>query len=115
MHSADLVEETTTTTGTGVLTLAGAAAVGLRTFASAIETNRLFEYAVGQDDQAEWEVGIGYLSASTTLVRHRVTASSNAGAAVNFSAGTKLVRLVNSARAERTLIGRALALTQFTP
>lgn len=37
----------------------------------------------------EWEVGRGYLSASTTLVRESVEASSNAGGLVNFSAATK--------------------------
>lgn len=107
---ADLVEETTTTTGTGDITLAGASAAGLRTFNAAVGTNRLFSYAIGEDSQSEWEVGMGYLSGSTTLVRQRVHASSNAGALVNFSAGTKRVRLILDARSLNRGPGMTLAL-----
>lgn len=109
-ESDDLVEETTTTTGTGNLTLAGATGIGLRTFNAGVGLNRQFPYAIGQDDQSEWETGIGYLSASTTLVRFQVLASSNANALVNFSAGTKKVRLSMVADYVNEEFGRALAL-----
>lgn len=85
---ADRVKETTTTTGTGDLTLAGAAA-GFITFNTAFGTGVAFDYAISSAGGAEWEVGEGQLSASTTLVRTTVRASSNGGAAVSFSAGTK--------------------------
>ena len=84
----DRVRETTTTTGTGNLTLAGAA-TGFVTFDSVFGTNTPCGYAVASSGGAEWEVGIGHLSGSTTLVRDSVIASSNSGAAVNFSSGTK--------------------------
>lgn len=85
---ADRVRDTTTTTGTGDITLAGSAPSGFRTFASAFSVaDRVYYAIVGAS--GEWEVGIGVLSASTTLQRTTVLASSNAGAAVNFSAGTK--------------------------
>lgn len=83
---ADRVKETTTTTGTGNVTLAGAES-GYRSFNSAFGTNVRFYYAIVGG--TEWEVGEGYLSASTTLVRDDVMSSSNSNAAVNFSAGTK--------------------------
>lgn len=92
---ADRVKETSTTTGTGNLTLAGAV-TGYQTANSAFSTNNIFDYAIEAVDGSgvpagDWEVGEGYLSASTTLVRSNVRASSNSGSAVNFSAGTKNV------------------------
>lgn len=86
----DRVRETTTTTGTGALTLAGAA-TGARTFNAAVTVGPAFPYVCAAG--AEWEVGIGHLSAATTLVRDTILSSSNAGAAVAFSAGTKDVFL----------------------
>lgn len=91
----DRVMETSTTTGTGDLTLAGAV-TGFRTCNAAFGTNVFFYYAVESVDGSgvptgDWETGKGYLSGSTTFVRSEVRASSNADAAVNFSAGTKRV------------------------
>ena len=85
---ADRVRETTTTTGTGTVTLAGAV-TGFQTFA-AIGNANITYYTIAGQGTSEWEVGIGtYTSAGTTLSRDTVLASSNAGALVNFSAGTK--------------------------
>lgn len=95
---ADRVRETTTTTGTGNITLAGAAS-GFRTFASVIPLNVWTYYAIVSADGSAWEVGKGYLSDSTTLVRSEVYASTNAGALVSFAAGTKDVFI--TAPAER--------------
>lgn len=94
---ADWVRQTTTTTGTGNLTL-GAAVTGFRTLATAGYANtEQFPYTVFGVDSAgnpsgEWEVGTGYyISATPALQRYRVLASSNSNATVNFSAGTKHV------------------------
>lgn len=84
----DRVKETTTTTGTGDITLGGAS-TGYRTFASVFPTGVQYEFYYCIAAGSEWEVGEGYLSGSTTLVRREVKASSNGGALVNFSAGTK--------------------------
>lgn len=84
----DRVKETSTTTGTGDFTLAGAATAH-QTFNAAFGTQNMFSYCIAQQAANEWETGWGYLSASTTLVRYIVKASSNSGNAVNFSAGTK--------------------------
>src|SRR5437879_426046 len=89
---ADRVKETTSTTGTGDLTLLGAVAQFQAFSAVCVDLDQVPYVIVGQGG-AEWEVGIGTWHAGNTLTRTRVTASSNAGAAVNLSAGTKDVFL----------------------
>lgn len=85
---ADRVKETTTTTGTGTVTLLGASA-GYQSFAVIGNGNETYYTIAGQSGN-EWEVGIGtYTSSGTTLSRTTVLASSNSGNLVNFSAGTK--------------------------
>jgi hypothetical protein len=87
---ADRVKETSTTTGTGTLDLAGAA-TNFITFVAGIGTGNRCYYAIVHQTLAEWEVGIGTITdaATDTLSRTTILASSNAGALVNFSAGTK--------------------------
>ena len=84
----DRVKETTTTTGTGTYTLAGAE-VGFQAF-SAIGDGNTTYYTV--TDNGDWEVGIGtYTASGTTLARTVILSSSNAGSAVSWSAGEKFV------------------------
>jgi hypothetical protein len=84
----DRVKETSTTTGTGTLTLAGAA-TGFQSFAAIGDGNTTF-YTIALVSSNEWEVGIGtYTSSGTTLSRDTILSSSNSGNAVDFSAGTK--------------------------
>ena len=68
--------ETTTTTGTGNITLAGAV-TGYQSFNAAFGTtstpNQFIYWLIDVTNQ--WEVGYGHLSASTTLVRDTVVAS----------------------------------------
>lgn len=85
---ADRVKETTTTTGTGSVTLAGAVSQ-FRAFSDAFAVNDYVYYTIAGQSGTEWEVGRGQLTGSTTLARQDVLSSSNAGALVNFSAGTK--------------------------
>jgi len=85
---ADRVKETTTTAGTGTVTLLGAS-TGYQSFAAIGNGNETYYTIAGQTSN-EWEVGIGtYTSSGTTLSRTTVLASSNSGSLVNFSAGTK--------------------------
>lgn len=85
---ADRVKETTTTTGTGPVTLLGAS-TGFQSFA-AIGNANITYYTIAGQTGSEWEVGIGtYTSAGTSLSRDTVLASSNSGSLVSFSAGTK--------------------------
>lgn len=85
---ADRVKETTATTGTGTITLAGAA-VGFRSF-SAIGNGNTTYYAIVDNTTGAWEVGIGtYTSSGTTLARTTVLSSSNSNNLVNFASGSK--------------------------
>jgi len=86
------VQETTTTTGTGNITLAGAVTnrVALQ---SLLAVNDYLDYVI-DDGAGNYEVGIGQLTATTTLVRVAVLYSSNSNALVSFAAGTKNVALV---------------------
>jgi len=87
-RSNDRVKETSTTTGTGNMTLLGAVAQ-FQAF-SVFANNDTFFYAVVGQTGTEWEVGIGtYVSATPALARTTVLESSNADALVSFSAGTK--------------------------
>ena len=86
----DRVQETTTTTGTGTLTLGGAV-TGYQSFSAIGNANTTY-YAIYANGGSEWEVGIGtYTASGTTLSRDTVLSSSNSGSLVNFSAGTKNV------------------------
>ena len=85
----DRVKETTTTTGTGTLTLGGAV-TGFETFAAGIGNSNTTYYAVILPGTAEFEVGLGTLNSdSSTIARTTIISSSNSDNAVNFSAGTK--------------------------
>lgn len=90
----DRVQDTSTTTGTGDLTLSGTAPTGRVDFNTAFGTTVRFPYMCESATGADWEVGIGYLSASTTLVREEIKRSSNSNSAVSFASGTKTVSCV---------------------
>ena len=85
----DRVRDTTTSTGTGDITLSGTPPTGFRTFASVFVTGQRVRYAISSSGGSEWEVGRGTLTASTTLARTQVRRSSNSDAVVSLSAGTK--------------------------
>jgi hypothetical protein len=86
----DRVQVTSTTTGTGTVTL-GSAVSGFQDF-SVIGNGNTTYYAIVGQGTTEWEVGLGtYTSSGTTLSRDTILESSNGGTAVNFSAGTKNV------------------------
>lgn len=93
---ADRVKESTTTTGTGTYSLAGAYA-GMQTFVAGIGSGNTVDYCVTND--TDWEVGTGTITSGSpdTLARTTILASSNSGAAVNWGAGTKRVFCVISA------------------
>jgi len=85
------VKETTTTTGTGALSLGGASD-GFETFAAGIGNSNTTYYAIFHATADEFEVGLGTLDGdSSDLTRTTVYASSNSDSAVNFSSGTKTV------------------------
>ena len=112
----DRVKETTTTTGTGTITLGGAS-TGFETFAAGIGNSNTTYYCITLPGSAEFEVGLGTLSGdSSTLARTTVISSSNSDSAVNFSSGTKdvfctlpaskaIIKDANGALASTTMSG----------
>jgi hypothetical protein len=88
----DRVKETSTTTGTGTFSLAGAE-TGYESFVSGIGTGNTTYYAIELNSAGEFEVGIGTVTDASpdTLSRTTIISSSNSDSAVNFSAGTKNV------------------------
>jgi hypothetical protein len=91
------VAESTTSTGTGTIALAGAL-TGFRTFASILTIGDVVPYEIWGVDAngnatGEYEDGIATYSAANTLTRTTVETSSNANALVTFSAGTKWVTI----------------------
>jgi hypothetical protein len=86
---ADRVRESTTTTGTGAVTLGGAY-TGFQTFLAAVGNTNTTYYTISNVVSGEWEVGIGtYSSGANTLSRTTVLSSSNGGSLVNFTSGAK--------------------------
>lgn len=100
--SEDRVLESTTTTGTGALTLSGVV-TGFRAFGSVMtspsDTCWYALWAVDANGNAtgEYEEGLGTYSASNTLTRTTVLRSSNANAVVTLAAGTKYVAIASLA------------------
>ena len=88
----DRVKETSTTTGTGTIDLAGAE-TGYEGFVAGVGNGNTTYYAIELNSANEWEVGVGTVTdaAPDTLSRDTIISSSNGDAAVNFSAGTKNV------------------------
>ena len=88
----DRVKETSTTTGTGTLNLAGAVQ-GFQTFVAGIGNSNVTYYAIVNDSGTEFEIGIGTVTDASpdTLSRTTILESSNSDSAVDFSAGTKTV------------------------
>lgn len=94
---ADRVMETSTTTGTGTYTLAGAV-IGFQAFSAGIGDGVQCYYcafdvdANGNPTANGWEVGQGlYTLSGTTLSRATILASSNSGSAVSWAAGTRRI------------------------
>lgn len=83
---ANRVLETTTTTGTGTITLGGTS-TGFQSFSVIGDGNSTY-YTI--TNGTDWEVGVGtYTASGTTLSRDTILASSNNGSAVNWGAGSK--------------------------
>ena len=85
----DRVKETTTTTGTGAVSLGGAV-TGFEAFSAGIGNSNTTYYAISHQTEDEFEVGLGTLDGdSSDLTRTTVISSSNSDSAVDFAAGTK--------------------------
>ena len=86
---SDRIKETTTTTGTGTYTLAGAV-TGFETFTANLSNSDTTYYAC--TDGTDFEVGLGtFTSSGTTLARTTILSSSNSNSAVSWSSGTRTI------------------------
>jgi len=118
---ADRVKETTTTTGTGAITLAGAT-TNFVTFSSVLSNGDTTYYAIVDDANTDFEVGLGtYASSGNTLTRTTVLSSTNSGSAVNLSAGSKEVfitypadKSVNRDASGNVSVSGGVTATSFT-
>ena len=111
----DRIKETSTTTGTGDISLGGTSAT-FNTFASCMSNSDTTYYAIVHTATGidEWEVGLGtYNSSTNALARTTVLAGSNGTSAVNFSAGDKSIFITfpSDASAGRTILGLGTAAT----
>lgn len=87
---ANIVQQQSSSTGTGNFTLT--TVNGRQSFDAAFghaATLNVFDYFIMNRNAGEWERGTGHMSDATTLARDTVIESTNANAAVNFSAGVK--------------------------
>ena len=86
----DRVKETSTTTGTVTVNLAGASQ-GFESFVTGIGTGNQTYYCITNSSQTEFEVGIGTVTDATpdTLSRDTVLSSTNSNNKVNFASGEK--------------------------
>ena len=102
---ANAAADTTTTTGTGAVTLSGVAqaitinGAPAQTFATAFTLSGTVAYPISNigyqiSDGTNTETGLGTLTSATVLTRDTILASSNGGRHVNFIAGTKTVTSV---------------------
>jgi len=89
---ADRVKETTTTTGTGTINLAGAVE-GFQTFVAGVGNGNTTFYAIQDSGGTAWEVGIGTITDASpdTLARTTVISSTNSDNAISLSSGTHTV------------------------
>jgi hypothetical protein len=89
---ADRVKESSTTTGTGSYVLAGALS-NFQAFSSKMANNDECYYHAVDDGGSGFEVGVGRWTTGGNLVRLEIFDSSNSGAAVSWSAGTRTISI----------------------
>jgi len=107
---ADRVRETTTTTGTGTISLAGPVS-GFQGFSTAIGNANTTYYTIVDAATGAWEVGLGtYTASGSTLARTTVLSSSNSDALVPFAAGTKDVFVTQPAERAVYVLGAGTGL-----
>jgi hypothetical protein len=87
--TADRIRDTTTSAGTGSITVSGTAPTGYLTFSAVLSVGDTFYYAIQGQGTSEWEVGIGTYSSANVFARTTILSSSNSNTIVTFAAGTK--------------------------
>lgn len=96
---ADNVRQTTTTTGTGIVTLDGTVS-GKKTFFDGLTTLDYTKYVIRHENGIDFETGYGQFTGtgiSTDTLSRAFLQSSSTGSLLNLSAGTHEVFIGNSA------------------
>lgn len=110
----DRVKETSATTGTGALTLAGAVSQ-FQSFSSRFSNGDTFYYCAADQSGTQWETGLGtYNSAGNTISRTAIYESTNSDAVVNFTSGALYVFVVYPASkfiSSNVAVGSAVSLS----
>ena len=111
-YLADRVQETTATTGTGAITLAGAVA-GYQSFATG------FAYAGGSItvgylivSGSAWEVGKGTFNGTTGLTRDTVRTSSAGGALISLTGTSNVFCTASAELLDNSNVGMQLAVSR---
>ena len=117
---ADRVKETTTTTGTGNIALGGAI-TNFETFSANLSNSDTTYYAIVDNTNGAFEVGLGTYNSSGNTLSRSVIASSNSNSAVNLGVGTKEVfitaiadKIVMEDGSNNVSIGGTVTATAFS-
>lgn len=101
--TAPNIADTSTTTGTGNLTVSGTPPTGFQTFSAVMSVGDTATCFTTHETIPEWEAGVYTYSALNTLERTTIITSSNNGQKVNFSSGTKRVFINESSARIKTV------------
>ena len=109
----DRVKETTTTTGTGAISLGGAAS-NFRAFSNVLSNGDTTYYCIVDGTNSAHEIGLGtYTSSGNTLSRDTILESTNSDSAVNLLSGTKDIFITypaSKAQFPTDVAGKAIAM-----
>jgi hypothetical protein len=111
----DRVKESSTTSGTGSITLGGAF-VGFQTFATAVASGSTVYYTIHNTtagNDGEWEVGVGTFTSPSTLSRDTVLSSSTGGTKVSFSGSSTLEVFITQPAEEAVYLNQATGLVEI--
>jgi hypothetical protein len=109
-YIADRVQETTATTGTGAVTLAGAVA-GYQSFATAFGSASLIvQYLIVSG--SAWEVGKGTFNGTTGLTRDFVRSSSAGGALITLSGTSNVFCTAAAELLDNANVGMQVAMSR---
>ena len=117
---ADRVRETTTTTGTGTISLLGAVS-NFETFTANLSNSDTTYYAIVDNTNNTFEVGLGTFTSSGATLARSVIVSSNSNNLVDFGVGTKDVfitvpasKIVVEDASNNVAIGGTVTATAFS-
>lgn len=110
-YIADRVQETTATTGTGSVTLAGAVS-GYQDFATAFGSSpTLVAYLLVSG--TNWEVGKGVFNGTTGLSRDFIRSSSSGGSLITLSGTSNVYCTAPAELLDNANIGLQIARSQY--